>query len=96
MMLTSFPLRYPTARADPRGDNDQKSRVDQGVDSTDRLASYIANKESTEHVVNMHEAKSQLSKFVTRAQQRASVTIFTHGRPVAKLVPIKPQPVVGL
>jgi len=48
------------------------------------------------HVVNMHEAKSQLSKLVALAQQGESVTIAIHGRPVAKLVPIKPQPVFGL
>ena len=49
-----------------------------------------------ERVVNIHEAKSQLSKLVALAQQGESVTISIHGRPVAKLVPIKPQPVVGL
>ncbi|MEA2776293.1 MAG: Antitoxin Phd YefM, type toxin-antitoxin system [Acetobacteraceae bacterium] len=49
-----------------------------------------------EHVVNMHEAKSQLSKLVALAQQGESVTISIHGRPVVKLVPIKPQPVIGL
>jgi prevent-host-death family protein len=49
-----------------------------------------------EHVVNMHEAKSQLSKLVALAQQGESVTIAIHGKPVVKLVPIKPQPVFGL
>jgi prevent-host-death family protein len=49
-----------------------------------------------EHVVNMHEAKSQLSKLVALAQQGESVTIAIHGRPAVKLVPIKPQPVIGL
>jgi prevent-host-death family protein len=49
-----------------------------------------------DHVVNMHEAKSQLSKLVALAQKGESVTISIHGRPVAKLVPIKPQPVAGL
>ncbi|WP_428485240.1 type II toxin-antitoxin system Phd/YefM family antitoxin [Rhodopila sp.] len=48
------------------------------------------------HVVNMHEAKTQLSKLVALAQQGESVTISSHGRPVAKLVPIKPQPVFGM
>jgi prevent-host-death family protein len=48
-----------------------------------------------DHVVNMHEAKSQLSKLVALAQKGESVTIAIHGRPVAKLVPIKPQPVAG-
>jgi prevent-host-death family protein len=49
-----------------------------------------------EHIVNMHEANSQLSKLVALAQQRDSVTIAIHGKPVAKLLPIKPQPVFGL
>jgi prevent-host-death family protein len=49
-----------------------------------------------EHVVNMHDAKSQLSKLVALAQRGESVTISIHGRPVVRLVPIKPQPVVGL
>ncbi len=49
-----------------------------------------------EHVVNMHEAKSQLSKLVALAQQGESVTIAIHGKPAVKLVPIKLQPVFGL
>jgi prevent-host-death family protein len=49
-----------------------------------------------EHVVNMHEAKTQLSKLVALAQQGESVTISCHGKPVVKLVPIKPEPVFGL
>ena len=49
-----------------------------------------------EHVVNLHEAKSQLSKLVAVAQQGDSVTIAIHGKPVAKLLPIKPRPVFGL
>ena len=49
-----------------------------------------------DHVVNMHEAKSQLSKLVALAQQGESVTIAIHGKPAVRLVPIKPQPVFGL
>ena len=49
-----------------------------------------------EHIINMHEAKTQLSKLVAFAQRGESVTISCHGKPVAKLVPIKPQPVFGL
>jgi len=44
----------------------------------------------------MHEAKSQLSKLVALAQRGDSVTIAIHGKPVAKLLPIRPQPVFGL
>ena len=49
-----------------------------------------------DHLVNMHEAKSQLSRLVAFAQQGDSVTIAIHGKPAVKLVPIKPQPVFGL
>jgi prevent-host-death family protein len=49
-----------------------------------------------EHLVNMFEAKTQLSKLVALARRGESVTICSHGKPVAKLVPIKPRPVFGL
>lgn len=49
-----------------------------------------------EHIVNMHEAKSQLSKLVALAQQGEAVLIAIHGKPVARLLPIKPQPSFGL
>jgi prevent-host-death family protein len=49
-----------------------------------------------DHIVNMHEAKSQLSKLVALAQKGESVTIAIHGKPVVKLMPIKPVPVFGL
>jgi prevent-host-death family protein len=49
-----------------------------------------------QYVVNMHEAKTQLSRLVALAQHGEAVTIAIHGRPVVKLVPIKPQPTFGL
>jgi prevent-host-death family protein len=49
-----------------------------------------------DHIVNMHEARTQLSKLVALAQRGESVTISCHGKPVARLVAIKPQPVFGL
>jgi len=49
-----------------------------------------------DHVFNMHDAKTQLSKLVALAQQGESVTISIHGKPAVKLVPIKPQPVFGM
>ncbi len=49
-----------------------------------------------EHIVKMHEAKSQLSKLVALAQQGDSVMIAIHGKPVARLLPTRPQPVFGL
>jgi prevent-host-death family protein len=48
------------------------------------------------HVVNMHEAKTQLSRLVALSQQGEDVTICNHGKPVAKLVAIKPPRVYGL
>src|SRR5580658_11146221 len=49
-----------------------------------------------ERIVNMREAKSQLSKLVALAQKGESVTITIRGKPVARLMPIKPVPVFGL
>ena len=48
------------------------------------------------HVVNMHEAKTQLSRLVALAQRGESVTIAIHGKPAVKLVPIRVQPQPGL
>jgi prevent-host-death family protein len=48
--------------------------------------------------VNMHEAKSQLSKLVERACQGEDVIIARNGKPTARLVPVeseikKPRPI---
>lgn len=48
-----------------------------------------------EHVFNMHEAKTQLSRLVALAQQGEAVTIAIHGKPAVRLVPVKPQPTFG-
>lgn len=45
-----------------------------------------------ELTVNMHEAKSQLSRLVEQALAGADVTIARAGKPVVKLVPIKKPP----
>jgi prevent-host-death family protein len=60
------------------------------------LARFLAKEAAMDHVVNMHEAKTQLSKLVARAQQGKSVTIAIHGKPAVKLVPIRAQPKAGL
>ena len=39
------------------------------------------------HQVNMHQAKSQLSKLVEEVQAGAEVVIARAGKPVARLVP---------
>ncbi len=48
------------------------------------------------HVVSMHEAESQLPRLVALTQQGEDVTICDDGKPVAKLVAIKPARVFGL
>jgi prevent-host-death family protein len=40
-------------------------------------------------IVNMHEAKSQLSKLVKRVNQGEDVIIACDGKPAARLVPIE-------
>jgi prevent-host-death family protein len=48
-------------------------------------------------VVNMHEAKTQLSKLVERARLGEEIVIARDGEPVVRLVPIKrargPRPI---
>ncbi len=46
--------------------------------------------------VNMHEAKSDLSQLVARAEQGEEVIIMRAGKPVARLVPIHDERVPGL
>lgn len=42
--------------------------------------------------VNVHEAKTHLSKLLARVQKGQEVTIAKAGKPVARLVPIEPPP----
>ncbi|MBX3144065.1 MAG: type II toxin-antitoxin system Phd/YefM family antitoxin [Trueperaceae bacterium] len=42
--------------------------------------------------INMHEAKTQLSKLVERALDGEEVVIARAGKPVVKLVPIEAPP----
>ncbi len=41
-------------------------------------------------IVNMHDAKTNLSKLVERACSGEDVTIAKDGKPVVKLVPVEP------
>jgi prevent-host-death family protein len=41
-------------------------------------------------IVNMHEAKSTLSRLVERVLAGEEVVIARDGKPVAKLVPVRP------
>ncbi len=42
-------------------------------------------------VVNIHEAKTNLSRLIVGVESGEEVTIARAGRPVARLVPIEPQ-----
>ncbi|RME71250.1 MAG: type II toxin-antitoxin system prevent-host-death family antitoxin [Planctomycetota bacterium] len=41
-------------------------------------------------IVNMHEARAQLSKLVERARRGEEIVIARAGQPVARLVPLRP------
>ncbi len=45
----------------------------------------------TAAVVNMHEAKTQLSKLVERACAGEEVVIARDGKPAVRLVPVEPS-----
>jgi prevent-host-death family protein len=46
--------------------------------------------------VNIHEAKTQLSRLIERALKGEEVTIAKAGRPVVRLIPIQAEkPVLG-
>lgn len=47
-------------------------------------------------LVNMHQAKSDLSRLVRRALAGEEVVIMRSGKPVARLVPIRPERLPGL
>ena len=42
-------------------------------------------------VVNVHEAKTQLSRLLAQAEAGEEAVIARHGAPVARLVPCKPK-----
>lgn len=42
--------------------------------------------------VNVHEAKTHLSRLLERVERGQEIVIARSGRPVAKLVPIHPEP----
>ncbi|MBF0167659.1 MAG: type II toxin-antitoxin system Phd/YefM family antitoxin [Alphaproteobacteria bacterium] len=43
-------------------------------------------------IVNMHQAKSQLSKLVERARMGEEVVIAKSGQPLVRLVPVADKP----
>jgi len=43
-------------------------------------------------IINVHEAKTQLSKLLDRAHRGEEVVICKSGKPYARLVPLKPLP----
>ncbi len=48
--------------------------------------------EDTMVQVNIHEAKTQLSKLLARVSQGEEIVIARNGTPVARLVPVEPEP----
>ena len=42
--------------------------------------------------VNMHEAKTQLSRLIARAERGEEIVIARAGRPAVRLVPAQPLP----
>lgn len=42
--------------------------------------------------VNIHQAKTSLSKLIERVQKGEEITIAKAGKPVARLVPLTPPP----
>jgi prevent-host-death family protein len=44
------------------------------------------------HQVNIHEAKTHLSRLLMRVAQGEEIVIARAGKPIARLVPIKPKP----
>ena len=47
-------------------------------------------------VVNMHQAKTELSKLVAQALAGEEVILARNGRPVVRLVPVRQERVPGL
>jgi prevent-host-death family protein len=45
----------------------------------------------TSQIVNVHEAKTNLSKLLARVEAGEEVTIARAGQPVARLVPVRQQ-----
>ncbi len=43
-------------------------------------------------VVNVHQAKTHLSRMLERASQGEEIVIAKNGRPIAKLVPYRAEP----
>ena len=48
----------------------------------------MARTESTDDVVNLHEAKTHLSRLIKRVEKGEQVIIARAGTPVARLVPL--------
>ncbi len=58
----------------------------------------MATAEEIAHLdtVNVHEAKTHLSRLLGRVERGEEITIARAGRPVAKLIPLEPKKTRGL
>ena len=45
-----------------------------------------------ENVINVYEAKTQLSRLLVRVEAGEEITIARANRPIARLVPVSPRP----
>jgi prevent-host-death family protein len=54
----------------------------------------VASAEEIQHLgtVNVHEAKTHLSRLLERVERGEEIVIARSGKPVARLVPIEPVP----
>jgi prevent-host-death family protein len=54
----------------------------------------MASAEEVQHqaTVNVHEAKTHLSRLLERVERGEEIVIARAGKPVARLVPIEPSP----
>lgn len=58
----------------------------------------MATAEELQHLdaVNVHEAKTHLSRLLERVERGEEITIARAGKPIAKLVPIEPRKTRGM
>ncbi len=59
----------------------------------------IASRRDMKKTVNIHEAKTHLSRLLTRVERGDEIIIARAGRPIARLLPFdplhKPAPILG-
>ncbi len=41
--------------------------------------------------INIHDAKTNLSKYLAKLEQEGKIIICKHNKPIAEIIPIKPE-----